>query len=437
MNSTLIYSSRKGDRVRRPLFHGDEIFFEVRSEITRIVRLTKSDVQSQHLPDADPAGSLLASDGNALIYLTSASTLVSFVFGSGQRQALCTLTPTPCAVVVTPECVVWCSAHTGDSDGEVWRWWRDTDRVEQLGTHESARPLLAVRPVPLPFPPERITTDIAITADRHVGLIDVEGVDWIAEVDEPILHLACRAETIVAATEQWVVECDLDTERCERVFAIEGPPLALVSNDDRTIIAHDCALLVDLDGETVCQPPANVYEIRDGAVRGVGLDGPTWVRGRMALATGLAGAILVEDGGGLDDIDRVTYLPHDRQPFNYFETLQIQRWVADGRGIHVMIEGRQWWCGMAAGELEPPTFRKVNRWLASTPPLEDPVHPGWRGWRISFGDTLWFCHDDDLSSEQSGYIRRLVDLLAPHLPALASAARLDGDDAGMRYHPTR
>jgi hypothetical protein len=425
--ATLIYVSRVGERVRNPRCHGDQVFFEVRSNVTRVLRLRGGELRDRLLPRAHPTSSLLAADGDELLYLTADSTLTILSFEGGHVQPLRTLAPTPNAIAVTPETVVWCSAATGDSHGEIWRWWRDTDRVERLGTHDSARPLLAVRPVPLPFPPERITTDIAIAVDRQLGLIDVEGVDWIATVDESILQLACMEAAIVCNTADGrVIRCDLDSERCHGVFELLGPPRALVTtDDDRVIVAHDGVRIVQDDGQIVSEPPANIYEIDgDSLRRAAVLDDPTWVRNAMYLAAGPEGAILVEEGQARDNIDRVTYLPYDWRAINWEETLQIQRWVADGRGTHLMIESDRWWGGMAEGALDRPLFRAINEWLASAPPIVHPPSVFRRGWRISMGDTQWYCANDDLTSQQAISIARLIRLLTPHIPPLAFAARL-------------
>jgi hypothetical protein len=122
------------------------------------------------------------------------------------------------------------------------------------------------------------------------------------------------------------------------------------------------------------------------------------------------------------------YLPFDWQPFEWGESLQIQRWLPDGTGGHFMLERDDWWCGAASGELPPTVTDAVNEWFHEAMPLatEAISVPAQRGWQVSIGYSVWFCAHEDFVSLTAIKIAKLVAILAPHAPPLAAMASASG-----------
>jgi hypothetical protein len=397
--------------------------FEVRSgRETRVVRLTFDGPPDEiAVPRAHPDLTLVGSEGDDAICLEADGTLVVVGLVTKHRHVLRALAPMPCAVAVTPEHVVWCSAPAASRPGEVWRWWRDTDRVERLGTHGDPLPHLAIRPVPLPYPPERLATDVAIAADRRLGLIDVEGLEWLADVDDTVRHLACTSGALIYATDDWLHHYDLSTEECARIFHLEVLPESLAATEDRVVVAHD-------------RHPN--YSLVEARVLWIALDpprspspwplrAPNTLRAGMDVACGPHGALLVERTSEFGDIDRVTYLPYHWTPFESLtEHLTIHRWLPDGRGGEVLIERDHWCCGPASGELPPGVTARVNEWLRAVDLSGQSRAPITRGWQVSIGANVFFCAHADYWLQDAVTMGKLVRTLAPHIPPLAVLEKL-------------
>jgi hypothetical protein len=417
--------------LRDPVVAADDIVYvERRSIDSRLIELAPG-VPGRlvaRLTNAHPDRTLLACETDGLICRELDDTLVSITREGGQRTVLRRLIPQPDEIVVTPEHVVWSAGK------EIWRWWRENDAVERLGECERP-PLLAVRPIEVPYPPSRMAADVAVAAGTRVGLIDIEGLDWIAETEEPVGMLACTTGQIVLGLKVarpdlaslmrepiWkLAACDLDSEQIEVVDEIDGRVMALVATEGTAFLG----ITVGPGELNIASTVSKLGLAKDALLQlPWSLDQPTMQRQRMDLAVSARGLVLVET---LDwrTPPRVTFLPFRRDSEDATQTLRIQRWFPDGRGAEIKIAAQEWSAGAATGELPAGLTARVNDALKVTVSAnERPPGGGYAGWQVSIGDHAAWCAATDHVSPSALAIARLVAILAPHVPPLAALAAL-------------
>ncbi|MDQ3338392.1 MAG: hypothetical protein M4D80_24765 [Myxococcota bacterium] len=412
MLPTLVYACPRGSRILDVAAAEGEVYFAIHRDETTTLWRAPYGYPARPIAKVNRTR-LVAIEQDGLLWLEADDTLVLLDRNGSTRTVLRTLKPSPIEIVATPEHVIWCS------DAEVWRWWRHDDTVERLGTHDATAPLLAHRPVPLPYPPHRFAPDVAIAAGRRIGLIDPEGLEWVAEAAVDVSQFACTTGAILWTTDGHLVRCDLDTERVEIVA--DGPIAALGAIDDRVYVATNC-VHTQVPYEDTIYTPASVTVFEGGVRAGAGiLDDATWIRERMRLVPGPRGLYVVERG---DDRETLTFLPYAWQPTEG-DALLLARWLPDGRGGQLVLAHGSWWSHGTSGELPPEVTAGVNAWLQDNHLNADRVGrtamPGWQAWVAT---NVWHAHHGDRVTVNAVALQELVALLAPHIAPLRQWMKL-------------
>lgn len=361
---------------------------------------------------------LIAVEEDGLICLDADGTLAVRDRNGGHLHVLRVLQPLPIETVVTPEHVVWCSAR------EVWRWWRHGEVVERLGEHGVAAPRLVLRPVPRPYPSHRFAPDVAIWAGKRVGLVDTEGLEVLAEAALDIEHFACTTSAMFWLVGVHLTRYDLDTDTAGVAAEIEGLAMSLAARDDALYLATNCVQIPVPDAPAECDPPARVGVLEgDRFVTSTHLADPRWIRNAMRLVPAAGGSYLVERGSG---IDRLAFLPDDREPTKRDAWLALERWLADGRGGQIMIAHGAWWSHGVRGDIPPAITERVNEWLQDNFDNAERVNqlPGASGWQASAASSVWFAVEHDRVSVHALAIAELVTMLAPHIAPLRLLVKL-------------
>jgi hypothetical protein len=378
-------------RLRNPIAaHGGAAYFEGwRRDRTLLFRLDENGPAVEIATLAGHGhGTLIAVEDDGLVCRTTDDTLVVVALDGVRRHALCRLSPAPegAAVVATPEHVVWCSAT------RVHRWWRDSARVDDLGEHGARYPLLAVRPTPRPYPPERLSADVAIAAGTQLGLIDAEELDWLVTLDEEPMHLACDVDALYAVTPDELVRFDLDTDALTRLYERRhgAPPIGIAARDGVAYLATNASR----DG--------NARLIRfEGAVATTlaGTTDDTWLRAGRQLAVTPRGLLVTEDASLANGVDRVTFVPHDARKADASATLQWQRWAASGAGAQVIVENGAWHSGMASNELSASCVARIDAWVREQAGSANhaALVPGIAGRQVQIGGYSWYASDLDVT----------------------------------------
>lgn len=431
--------------------HGDDVYVE-RSAIDRpatVFRISPGAPARPvaHLAAGRPRGVLQAIEDGTVLCLEADGTLVAFSPQDGRRAVLRRLEPTPAAVAVTPEHVVWCSADTRSLDGgggprvpgEVWRWWRGSAHVERLGEQPSFRPDLAVAPPRTPIPPPALAPDIFVGADDNLGVIDASGLRWLAREPQSVHELACDAEAVYYTTHGRVKRRDRQLGEV-RVVWRATIPLALAIWGQRLVVGQN---LVYDRGAVVEQSAIVAVDLDTGAGAVLGQD----VGRPIAVAANAYGAFALEEPWTYGEgSSRVVFFPWDAPPVAVLPAVPpldpaawtyppfIQWWRPDGSGGYFSLDAQGAWTCAAAdppetGTLDPAArpalLAAVQRWR------EDAAHAanGWadlsqhRGWLVAWGEHAWHRPAGDRASEVAQAIDDLLALLAPACPLLAAVIR--------------
>jgi len=394
-----------------------EVYFETQEAATSILWRAPYGFPAHAIAKLERT-KLVGVEQDGLLCLDGDDTLFVLDRNGKSRHVLRTLTPSPVNITVTPEHVVWCSTD------EVWRWWRDADAVERLGEHAAHNPILALRPVPIPYPSHRFAPDVAIAAGTRIGLVDAEGLEWLAEAATEVFLFACTSSALYWISGNDLVRFDLDTEHAGTTAQLEGPVMSLAATADVVHVTTNC-IRVEMPGdEVILDPPARVtaFDARGQAHAGY-LDDASWLRDFMRVFPGPRGQYLVETG---DYVDRLTFMPNAWSETRRDATLTLQRWLADGRGGQLAIANGVWWSHGVSGDVPPDITARVNAWLVDNHVNAERASkiPQTLGWQASAANNVWFAANNDRISVNAVAIAELVALLAPHVPPLRLLMKL-------------
>jgi hypothetical protein len=190
-----------------------------------------------------PRGVLRGIEDDWFVCLELDGTVALYSMRDGARRVLRQLVPAPVAVAVTPEQIVWCSRDTRGIGGgvhrvmgEVWRWWRGTEDVERLGEHRASRVDLVVAPSPIRT--DAMSADVYVAAEQQLGVVDLDGLRWLAHEEQGVRNLVCTRERLYYTTHSRVVELDLATGKRSTVWR-ESIPMALAIAGRRCIVSRN------------------------------------------------------------------------------------------------------------------------------------------------------------------------------------------------------
>jgi len=258
-----------GAHLANPIAVDDGVVFEQASAegLTPILlHATSSGVREvARFSFSRPRGVLHTIEDDRMICVEPDGTLSAIAIRDGRREVLRFLAPMPAAVAITPEQVVWANSETRFLDGggvreaigQVWRWWRGTEDVECLGEHPSFRPDVAVAATTA-IAPGAMTSPVYLAADYQLGVIDVDGLHWIAREPQPISALACSPDAVLYISSSQVVRRDQTTGATSVIYraqiplqlAVHGRRVAVTRNgayDRGRIVEPSHVAAIDLD----------------------------------------------------------------------------------------------------------------------------------------------------------------------------------------------
>ncbi len=262
---------------------------------------------------APGAATLIVVEDDRLICREPDGLVVAIDPHTAKRTPIYKIDPLASALAITPEQLVWCTQDTrgitgrGPHDpGQLWRWWRGTDKPEYLGPHPGSMPEL-IAATRAPIAATAMTSDVYFAADQQLGVVDQAGLRWLAEEDQGFQNLTTGPDALYYTTHGRVMRRDLATGHTRMVYRATIP-LALTVADDKLVVGRN---FVYERGARSEESALAIVDLTTGASTIVARE-----LGRPCeLATDARGIYVLEYSPAWDQqIDRLTFVRWDEPP---------------------------------------------------------------------------------------------------------------------------
>jgi hypothetical protein len=428
----------EGPMLRNLMVAGADLFFE-RWDDAGINTICVMPYGEHARPVTAPgAASLITVEDHRLICREPDGRIVFIARHDLARTPIYKIDPLAAAVAITPEQIVWCTQDTrgmtgrGPHDpGQLWRWWRGTDKPEYLGEHPGSMPELVVA-TRAPIAATAMTSDVYFAADTKLGVIDQAGLRWLAEEAQGFQNLVTGPDALYYTTHGRVVRRDLTTGESRTIYRTEIP-LAVAVADDKLVVG--CNFVYER-GTRAQESSLVIVDLETGASTIVARE-----LGRPCeLATDSLGIYVLEYSEAWErPVDRLTFVPWDEPAIEHhvpaevpldaerwqFQLL-IMWWMPDERAGQFTIDGTGAWQlhvagGPHAGTLDTTALRALQAWCddARETTTAYPDLSQDRGWLVSWGTETWHRRTTDRASPAARAVIELCTLIAVCCPAFA------------------